>query len=361
MPLYQDRVVRPVPAIGCRSVVGVFAQPGQAPGDARFQEARGMTPLTFLNVLWQSKPEDLYVLIWTLHDKRSHWYRDVAAAADFVIKARGLDVYVGVALSRADRGPTHRCVSDDVAGIGGFWADLDLKSEAHTKALPATIADALSIIPECMPPTVVIATGNGAHAWWLFKEPYVFDDAEDRKDTAMLVSRWQTLLRLRASQRGWSFDRLSDLARVLRIPGTANMKDPNNPKGVTLHSATDRRYNLSDFEEYLDDAEIPDPEAEEKATREWAERFADKPLVVNIDARIPQEMLDGWTATDLRFRNTWLHQRHDLSDFEEYRDDAEIPNPDAEEKATREWAERFADKPLVVNIDARIPQEMLGP
>jgi hypothetical protein len=149
-----------------------------------------MTPLTFLNLLWQFKPEELYVLIWTLQDKYSHWYRDVAAAAEFVLKARGLDLYVGVGLSRADRGPAHRCVSDDVAGLSGFWADLDLKSEAHTKALPATIAEAISIIPECMPPTVVIATGNGAHAWWLFKEPYVFDDAEDRKHTALLVSRW---------------------------------------------------------------------------------------------------------------------------------------------------------------------------
>lgn len=273
-----------------------------------------MTPADFLNLLWQFKPKEMYVLIWTLHDKCSHWYCDVAAAAEFVVKAHGLDVYVGVGLSRADRGPTQRCVSDDVAGISGFWADFDLKSEAHAKALPATIAEAISIIPECMPPTVVIATGNGAHAWWLFKEPYVFDDGEDRKDTARLVSRWQTLLRLRASQRGWAFDRLSDLARVLRIPGTANLKDPNNPKAVTLHSATDRRYNLSDFQNYLDDAAVPDPEAEEKATREWAEQFADKSLVINIDARIPQEMLDGWLAKDLRFKNTWLRQRHDLKD-----------------------------------------------
>jgi hypothetical protein len=273
-----------------------------------------MTPLNFLDLLWQFKPEELYVLIWTLQDKCSYWYRDVAAAAEFVLKARNLDVYVGVGLSRADRGPTHRCVSDDVAGLSGFWADLDLKSEAHTKALPATIADALSIIPECMPPTMVIATGNGAHAWWLFKEPYVFDDAEDRMDTAMLVSRWHTLLRLRASQQGWAFDRLSDLARVLRIPGTLNLKDPSNPKEVTLHTATDRRYNLSDFEEYLDAAAIPDPEAEEKAAREWAEHFADKPLVINIDARIPQELLDGWMAADMRFKNTWLRQRHDMTD-----------------------------------------------
>ena len=101
-------------------------------------------------------------------------------------------------------------------GITGLWADLDLQSDAHTtKALPATIADALSIIPASMPPTLVITTGNGAHAWWLFKEPYIFENDEDRKDTACLVARWSTLLRLNAGRRGWAFDRLSDLARVL--------------------------------------------------------------------------------------------------------------------------------------------------
>ena len=43
-----------------------------------------MTPLNFLNLLWQLKPEEMFVLIWTLHDKCSHWFRDVAAAAEFV-------------------------------------------------------------------------------------------------------------------------------------------------------------------------------------------------------------------------------------------------------------------------------------
>ena len=85
----------------------------------------------------------------------------------------------------ADHGPTHRCVSDEIAGISGFWADLDLRvGRAHKKALPATIADALSIIPECHAAHHRDRTGNGAHAWWLFKEPYIFDDDEDRKDTA---------------------------------------------------------------------------------------------------------------------------------------------------------------------------------
>lgn len=267
-----------------------------------------MTPLDFLKLLWQFKPEELYVLLWTLPDKKSHWYRDIAAAAEFVLNARGLDVYVGVGLSSADHGPARRCGSGEIAGISGLWADFDLRSDAHSKkALPTTIPDALSVIPVSMPPTIVIATGNGAHAWWLFKEPYLFDGDDDRQAIAGLVARWNTLLCLNASSRGWAYDRLSDLARILRIPGTQNLKDRANPKDVVLHSFTDQRYNLSDFTQYLDDAAIPDSQAQEKAAKEWAERFADTPLVINADAHIPQEMLDGWMATDMRFKNTCLN------------------------------------------------------
>ena len=274
-----------------------------------------MVPLMFLNLLWRYKPEDFYVLIWTLQDKRSHWYREISSAAEFVARTRCRDVFLGVGLARRDYGPAHRCGSDEVAGLTGFWADLNLRSDAHNKkALPATIPDALSIIPALMPPTIVVSTGNGAHAWWLFKEPYLFDNDQERKDAARLVTRWQTLLRLRASQHGWAFDRLSDLARVLRIPGTINAKDPNNLKEVSVHSTTDRRYNLSDFEEFLDEASIPTPEAEERAAREWAERFADRPLVINFNARIPDETIEGWVARDMRFKDTWLRQRNDLKD-----------------------------------------------
>ena len=199
-----------------------------------------MTPHEFLDLLWADKPSDLYLLIWTLEDKRSRWFQSVEAAAAAVTQ-RSKDVYVGVGLSPCDYGPSRRCPSEEIAGIAGLWADFDLKSDAHKKALPATIPDALSIVPTGMPPTIVVATGNGAHGWWLFKEPFVFENDQERKDAARLITRWHTLLRLNAAARGWAFDRLSDLARVLRIPGTINGKDSANPKEVRVDRFTDRR------------------------------------------------------------------------------------------------------------------------
>lgn len=284
-----------------------------------------MTTGDFLEALWRYKPEATYILIWTGQDKRSRWFRDVAAATDYVASdaCRGKCVFVGIGSSKTDNGATHRCTSEEIASLCAVWTDLDLKSDAHKgKALPASIEDALSVLPKDMPPTITVGTGNGAQAWWVFKEPLTFDTGEERSDAVRVLNRWHTLIRLRCGARGWTYDRLSDLARVARLPGTQNMKDPANPKPVAvIASNPERLYNLSDFEEYLDDAGIPDHEVQERAAREWADRFKDKDLVINHAARIPQEMLAAWMdpansdkQTASRFQNTWERRRHDLTD-----------------------------------------------
>jgi hypothetical protein len=97
-----------------------------------------MTPHEFLEQLWAEKPSDLYLLIWTLQDKRSRWFRNIEQAAAAVAQTPQ-DVYVGAGLSPRDYGPSRRCPSEEIAGIAGLWADFDLRSAAHKKALPATI------------------------------------------------------------------------------------------------------------------------------------------------------------------------------------------------------------------------------
>jgi hypothetical protein len=275
-----------------------------------------MTPRAFLNLLWGAKPNEHYILLWTLQDKRSHWFQDVAEAADFAsAAASSQDVYVGLALSQTDLGPMRRCKSEEASGICGIGSDLDLKSDAHgVKPLPATIPEALKILPAGMPPSILVLTGNGVHPWWLFKEPLIFDSEGERKDAARVLARWHALLGRNAANHEWSYDKLSDLARILRIPGTRNLKDSANPKAVTILSVNDRRYNLSDFEEFLDREGILDAKAQETAAQEWAEKFADKHLVIDLTKRIGQDRIDMWMRDDLRFRNTWLRQRHDLKD-----------------------------------------------
>jgi len=269
----------------------------------------------FLEALFCHKPEEPYALLWTLPEKRSHWFRNVEEAIRFAESQCARDVYVGVGLSERDYGPKHRCASEDISGIVGVWADVDLKSDAHQKAaLPATVENALKILPSQLPPTFIVRTGNGIHAWWLFREPLIFETDEERREAANLVYRWQTLLRLNAAAHGWVFDRLSDLARVLRIPGTQNCKDPQNPKPVIIHSHVDRRYNPSDVAEFLEDQGVPDAEEQERISQAWKEKFADKPLSISPNATVPDDLLNQHMAADPRFQGTWLRQRKDLLD-----------------------------------------------
>jgi hypothetical protein len=81
-----------------------------------------------------------------------------------------------------------------------------------------------------------------------------------------------------------------------------------------VHSITERRYNPLDFEELLDGLAIPDSDDEQRTAKEWSERLFDKPLIIDLNARIPEESLERWTGSDLRFKNTWFRQRSDLDD-----------------------------------------------
>lgn len=67
-----------------------------------------MTPHTFLDLLWQHKPEELYVLLWTLQDKRLHWFRDVSKAGTFASNANAMTCTSASAFPRLT---TVRCVA----------------------------------------------------------------------------------------------------------------------------------------------------------------------------------------------------------------------------------------------------------
>jgi hypothetical protein len=273
-----------------------------------------MNPLEFLSFLWRNKPDALFLLIWVLIGKKSYWFQDIESATAFIESGHSHDVYVGVGLSPSANGENQRCKSEDIAALTGFWADFDLHSPAHKKPLPHTIEEALKIIPPDLPPTIIVSTGNGVHGWWLFHRPWVFATTAERNDAVNLSARFQTLLQYHSRQRGWAFERLGDLARVLRIPGTLNAKDPANPKAVEVYSVEGRRYTPDEIREYLDRAAIPDAEAEKRAQEMLQQRFSGSPLVVNLQAAVPDAQITAWCRRDPRFRRTWDHRRDDLGD-----------------------------------------------
>ena len=95
----------------------------------------------------------------------------------------------------------------------------------------------MDLIREAMPtypPTHYVTSGGGIHCYWLFAAPWFFKDEQDKLDAQMMSRGLHARIQAAAQRHGWKIDNVSDLARLLRIPGSYNMKDPQNPRLVRI-------------------------------------------------------------------------------------------------------------------------------
>lgn len=219
-----------------------------------------------------------WLTLWTSQDKKTYWFqvtqfRQAATRAYALASAK--DVYFGVGLRRQK--VQGRGSNNDVSAIPGLWIDIDVAGGAHKqKDLPPTVENAVTFLKEFpLLPTALVHSGHGLHGYWLFKEPWEFESDTERQEAARLLRRFQKTLQALAKQQGWKLDTTSDLARVLRVPGTFNHKDNPPAKVEVLELNDDRCYNPSDFQPYLREFQ------EEEETIEFAGPAGPAHLVVD--------------------------------------------------------------------------------
>lgn len=147
------------------------------------------------------------------------------------------DTYFGVNPSKT-RKEGGRAKLQDLAAINCLFAEFDSKQFQGGKET------ALIHINQLIhPPSVLIDSGGGYHAYWLLVNPIPIKDQFTLDRLRDLQSRWVAYV-------GGDLD-AKDLARVLRVPGTYNFKyDP--PREVTVIFADyDMPYELADLTRVL--------------------------------------------------------------------------------------------------------------
>lgn len=281
----------------------------------------------FLRTLWHGTPSENYFLIWTLPDKKSRWFRPTdeglaaAVAAIGQIRDRG-DVYVGVGLADQDRGAHRRTVAREITGIPGLWLDVDVQDEsAHKKPnLPKTQEDALALLRDALPdPTVIIDSGHGLQAWWLFDRPWIFASANERAAAAQLAQAWNDTLRAVAHSKGMAIDATHDLSRVMRVPGTANRKgltyDPPGPvvpcRLVSIDS--DLRYTTDELRTIVGTPPTA-PIKQYDGTGGPMVGESTSSFSLRRDAEPPFRKWEALKRVDRNIVLTWERKRRDLGD-----------------------------------------------
>jgi len=212
----------------------------------------------FLRSVFNNKPKNEHILIWTNPGKASYWFTDVEHAIDSALaySKEGKEIYIGVGTTDEDvskwkdGGLYKRAKKENVTCLYGLWGDIDYKCEdAHAKSnLPPTENDALELVYS-MPvePTMVIHSGHGIQAWWLFKTPYKIYSQPERAKAEALSHAWNMLLKQKAGERLWDVDSVYDIARVLRVGGTLNYKNKKDIRPVNIMSRSGKRYDIDNL------------------------------------------------------------------------------------------------------------------
>jgi uncharacterized protein DUF5906 len=181
------------------------------------------------------------------------------------------DIYVGAAVYGEARPSHQRPRCEDVVAVPSLRADTDVGKSGNPADLDELVRR-LKNLP--IPPTAIVGSGNGAQPWWRLRE------AADPKE-AEGVLRGLT---------NWGGDAAAtDLARVLRVPGTLNLKDPAHPKPVRLLYLDHARE--ADLSEFIDLGIYREAEPRKRVT-------------VAIDGEIP-EMVRVALEEDARLRKAW--------------------------------------------------------
>lgn len=167
------------------------------------------------------------------HSPRTVSTRDMADITKFIGKwdqaERGMFFCVGTLK------PGMKRSKDAVSEIAFLHADIDFKD------ISTPIAEVRSKLAALeYPPSILVASGNGLHCYWLLREGL---------DAAVEQDRIEAALRQLADTVGGDVA-VCEIARLMRLPGTHNTK-----KGawaeVVIEQMTDRRYELDDLEEWL--------------------------------------------------------------------------------------------------------------
>ena len=135
-----------------------------------------------------------------------------------------------------------RGTADDVIRLASLIADLDVKPggcpdfETAWRII-AEVSEALGYDP-----VAVTHSGHGLQPYWAVEpESGRALLAESPAAAKRLGKRFHALLTKIAAEHGCGVDSVFDLPRVLRVPGSVNFKDPENPVPVRCFAVTASR------------------------------------------------------------------------------------------------------------------------
>lgn len=186
---------------------------------------------TFFNILYQrcTRGEVEFRFVPPNKDSKNPVIQKFISLSNFSppLYPAGKNIYFGVATRDGKGGGKENLVE-----IPALWVDLDLKNTS-IETIPERYRD----FP--LKPSIAVETGGGYHLYWVLRKPSTKEE----------VPRIENYLDRLASF--WGGDQgATDASRILRVPGTLNVKPEYDPprRVVIMKLDSSLEYALSDFD-----------------------------------------------------------------------------------------------------------------
>ena len=217
-----------------------------------------MSPINFLHRIFHNADQNFFTYIWTRTNenqrKRTNSFK--LSEIDSLLKIaqnlnqNQLNVSFSMGLLDHPLGTYQRAKSVDIIAIPCLWIDIDVANPVHgqSQKLVPSIEEAIQLLPKELPPSIIVNSGYGIHAYWIFSEMFKITSEFDRKRAKSMLERLQSIIRSNAGE--YFIDPTADLSRMLRLPGTINWKsgNKNDAPVCKVIEASDKVFDLNEIE-----------------------------------------------------------------------------------------------------------------
>lgn len=213
----------------------------------------------FFNALWAGFSSSGCVTFW-LNPGRESLHVPLAELAtltdedidELLTFNRTKNVYVGLGLREAGLGSDQQGGRQQIVALPGFCLDIDVWSAikgAHAADnLPKDKDEALAVILNGAPdPTMIVWSGYGWQAHWVFRTPWILKTSADRKRAGAAFEAFQKPFIERGAARGWQVDSTATIQRVWRVPGFDNLKGSTRSPATLEYCDPKQRYEIAEL------------------------------------------------------------------------------------------------------------------
>jgi hypothetical protein len=248
------------------------------------------------------RDEELLSVLWRRPGGPAQGGQRTAGALRRAVLPQGVDCWVGINPMR--RAAAGRGGERDVLRVAALVADVDVRTAGVKESGGVPDFEAARLVVQDISvmlgslPVAVVRSGHGLQPYWAVEE----EDSRDLEAMRVRLARFAELVVRVGAVRGGALDRLRDMARVWRMPGSQNCKGVR-PLPVVLEPGGGRPLSGAEVDGALDAYAVPLPSrmgaegpAVDMAAVPWAQQ----------DCAYVRAMVQGWASDRPAARHPWL-------------------------------------------------------